>query len=376
MQSPLHRLYKTKLVLASFIGIVAGYVLMVVGSRIDASSGFGFLKDVDLHDIGIVLMTSGLIAVLFTYLGNENAEADAEARTRRAVKAEAPAFVSSVVNAMANAPQEMLTVTADEVLDRVVENSLAQRLHNPELAAGVFADLKAQVLRSRECWYDLRISAALTPWTGAPPEPSAAMYVATFRYEYHVVNPPQSLRFACVSDLAEYRELQNDPDVAEVWYFQAKGGLDATSLEVFELVEVSVAGKPQKIRRTTQAGAQYYSVRLNPDLDATNGIAVSFMYRALVQQHGHVLHVDLIKPTHGVTIGLSYGGSGIRYINMVDYIASATQPVISQTLATDPSPSVSVSFDGWVLPKAGVAFVWVLDSEMSTVSRKYHGSIE
>jgi len=81
-------------------------------------------------------------------------------------------------------------------------------------------------------------------------------------------------------------------------------------------------------------------------------------------------HHLVLKPTHGVTIGLNFGGSAIRYINVVDYIASATQPVISQTPAIDPSPSASVSFDGWVLPKAGVAFVWVLDEEMSKVAER------
>ena len=32
------------------------------------------------------------------------------------------------------------------------------------------------------------------------------------------------------------------------------------------------------------------------------------------------------------------------------------------------SPSVSVVFDGWVMPKGGVAFVWVLDDEIGSRS--------
>ncbi len=57
---------------------------MLLGNHLDALSGFAFLKAVDLHDIGIVLMTSSLIVILFTYLGNEDAEAEAEECTRRA----------------------------------------------------------------------------------------------------------------------------------------------------------------------------------------------------------------------------------------------------------------------------------------------------
>ena len=83
---------------------------MVVASQVDTSSGFGFLNDLDPHAIGIVLMASRLIVMLFTCLRHEDAEADAEER-----------------------------------------------------AAGVFGDRTAQVLRLLQRCYDLHISAALTP---------------------------------------------------------------------------------------------------------------------------------------------------------------------------------------------------------------------
>jgi hypothetical protein len=92
---------------------------------------------------------------------------------------------------------------------------------------------------------------------------------------------------------------------------------------------------------------------------------MSFTYRALLQQHGHLLRVDLTKPVKGLTVNLAYGGTGIRYVSIADYVAAARQPAISRLPATDPSPSVSLTFDGWVFPKGGVAFVWVLEQEMS-----------
>lgn len=356
MQSPLQRLYKTKFILASVIATVVGVALMLV-------AGWPSWELV-ASLIGGALFTSGAIVIAFQFVGNEDAEHEAKRQFREAIRAEAPAIRQTVVDAMAYAPKEMLAVTSDDVLDRVIENSLAQRLDNAPLAAGVVADLKAQTLRTREYWRNLRIGASLAPWAPSGSKSVVPMYVATFRYEYHVVHPAPMLRFACVSDEAEYRELQADPEMTEVWYFEPKADLDAASPEVFELTALTVNGKPQKIRRTVKAGAQYYSVRLSPELDKTEDVAVSFTYRGLVQQHGHLLRVDLIKPTHGVTVSFSYGAAGIRYVNVVDYIASAARPTISQSAATDPSPSVAVTFDGWVLPKAGVAFVWVLEGEI------------
>jgi hypothetical protein len=193
------------------------------------------------------------------------------------------------------------------------------------------------------------------------------MFVATFRYDYRVVNPPQAMRFASTSDLHEYRELQADPAMTEVWYFQPRAGLDGASADAFELVEVTVDGKRQKIRRTAKAGTQLYSVYLATGAHGPAGdVTVSFTYRGLVQQRGHLLYIDLIRPTKGLTINLAYGGAGISYINVADYIAAAKQPVISLLPADSPSPSVSLTFDGWVMPKGGVAFVWVLEDEITS----------
>jgi hypothetical protein len=38
--------------------------------------------------------------------------------------------------------------------------------------------------------------------------------------------------------------------------------------------------------------------------------------------------------------------------------------------ATAPTPSIALRFDGWMLPKAGVAFVWVLEREIATASHE------
>jgi hypothetical protein len=46
-------------------------------------------------------------------------------------------------------------------------------------------------------------------------------------------------------------------------------------------------------------------------------------------------------------------------------IAGARQPQIAQLPANDPTPSVEIGCDGWVFPKGGVAFVWVLESELA-----------
>ena len=72
------------------------------------------------------------------------------------------------------------------------------------------------------------------------------MFVATIRTEYRVVPVSPVLRFACVSDLNEYRELLQDPTCTLVHYFQPvdKLELHGASEAAFELVEVAIDGGP------------------------------------------------------------------------------------------------------------------------------------
>lgn len=354
MHSPLHRLYKTKFALVAVIATMAGTALLV-------AAGWPSWRDIATL-IGGMVGTAGLIGVWFQYIGDADARREANRQFREAIREEATAIQDSVVDAMAFTPERLLEVTAPDVLDRVIENSLAKQLGDRAFATDLYNDLKIQALRSKERWSDLRISAALSPKRSN--DVSVPFFVATFRYDYRVTKPGPVMRFACVSDLDEYRELQADPDVTEVWYFQPKTGIDGSSPDVFELVELMVDGRPQKIRRTTKAGAQFYTVRIDTDDTALSEAVVSLTYRGLVQQHGHLLYVDVTRPTKGLTVNLNYGGAGIRYISVADYIAAAKQPAISRLPASDPSPSVSMTFDGWVLPKGGVAFVWVLDGEI------------
>ena len=53
-----------------------------------------------------------------------------------------------------------------------------------------------------------------------------------------------------------------------------------------------------------------------------------------------------------------------RYANVFSYIADANHA--SRIFpGSGPTPSVEISFDGWMFPKGGVAFVWMLESELT-----------
>lgn len=157
--------------------------------------------------------------------------------------------------------------------------------------------------------------------------------------------------------------------MTEAWYFQPIADLDAGSDGVFTLTECSVNGQPQAIRRSKRAKSQSYVVAVKPEAGTSlldQEVLVSYTFRVLVQRNSHMLQFRLGKPTKGYKVELWYGGCGIRRVNVLDFISGADQPRITRPADADAAPMVGMSFDGWVFPKAGVAFCWVLEGEMKT----------
>lgn len=74
MQSPLDRLYRTKLALLATIATVVGIAVLVLAHWADAHAAGGWLTDLPVTDIGSALFTTGLIAIFFEYIDQADAE--------------------------------------------------------------------------------------------------------------------------------------------------------------------------------------------------------------------------------------------------------------------------------------------------------------
>lgn len=361
MRSPLQRLYQTKLQLLATVLTFAGFVMLVVGHWASRTPRGAWLQNLPVMEIGSTLFTAGLLAVALDYLDREDSEARATKRLRKVLHDETPAIRDAVYDGLAANPETLKLVGSPDTLDRVIRNSLAVRLGDEALAADVYADLYRQVIRAPERRYDARASIALSPLAEGPSSGRGAMFVATIRREHRVTLTTTLWSFTCVSDLVEYRRLLDEGKAA--WYFEPVAGLTAGSEQAFKLLQFTVDGTPAPIRRTKRVSSQTYSVELRPE-QIGHQVKVAFIYRVLVQKHVHLLYLDVSKPTRGLTVELDYADTDIRFVNALDFIASAQQPHTLRSPKSVPGRSVSISFDGWVFPKSGVAFVWVLEEEI------------
>lgn len=370
MSSLLDQLYKTKLRLAGLVTALLGIGLLFVSHAASTMPTLSWLVGWPTNELGTTLLSTGVIAVIFEYYARKEADERTDENLRRAIRHEAPVIRDAVLDSFAFDPAALRDVASPEVLDRIAANALGLRLDDLALGSDLYTDVRNQVVSAPERWHNVDIAIDLTPWQAGPATGRGSMFVATLQWEYRVVPTSPTMRFACVSDPTEYRDLLRDQATTSAWYFDQSAPIDAASPEAFELVQLAVDGKPRTIRRTERRGAQIYTVSLGAAATTDKPVVISYTYRVLVQRHGHVLYLDLPRPTKGLNVQLSYGDSGIRRVTVLDFIASSEATRVDQTPASVPTRSVGVGFDGWIFPRSGVAFVWVLEDELTPAKRR------
>ncbi|GAA4536491.1 hypothetical protein [Amycolatopsis samaneae] len=365
MDHLLDQLYKTKLRLAGLVTALFGVGFLFLSHTAATVPTLRWLVAWPTSELGTTLLSAGVVAVIFEYYARREADERATAHFRRAIRQEAPAIRDAVLHSFAFNPDTLKNIASNETLDRIAANAIGLRLGDQALALEAYADLREQVIRSPERWRDVEANVSLSPWDGGPAAGSGSMFVATIRWEYRVKPASTVMRFACVSDQTEYRDLLRDPTTNSVWYFEPHGRIGAQSRDAFELVQFTVNGVERAIRRTERRGAQHYTVVLGKEAAGSDELVIAHTYRVLIQRHSHLLYLDLPRPAKDFHVQFGYGHAGIKYVNVLDYFASPEAARIQRSPASTPAKMIDVSFDGQIFPRAGVAFVWVLEAELS-----------
>ncbi|GAA4548650.1 hypothetical protein [Amycolatopsis samaneae] len=92
---------------------------------------------------------------------------------------------------------------------------------------------------------------------------------------------------------------------------------------------------------------------------------MSYSYTTLVEPRGHALWIDIDKPTNGLSVEFNHTNTGIEHITPLDFLTNPGTPLIRRSQPGAAAP-ISISTDGWVHPKSGVAFTWTLTSELTS----------
>ena len=363
--SPYHRLRRLKAALLVVSLTLAGILLMMLNAWLSPLrlGDWQWLHALPLGELGGTLFGAGLLSTFFEYTFRKDQEAHTLARFRQIIREEAPAMRDAVVEGFAIHPEDLKRVATPELLDDIAANVMALRLGDEQFAREIYRDVRDQAIRAAERWYDVavrvRLSTAVERSTAGTP-----LLDVTVEWEYTTVPSSATRRFVCVSDQDEYNELRQDVPATSTWFTAPRPGMDARRREAYELLELTVDGRPQPIRRSTRATGQTYSVDLDEEARSGKPVRIRQVFRTITPQWSHRLYFAVRQPTRGWSLRLDYTDTNIGDMRVNDTVATAPAARIVRSPEAVPGKVIALESAGWLMPGSGVAFTWTLDEEL------------
>lgn len=97
--------------------------------------------------------------------------------------------------------------------------------------------------------------------------------------------------------------------------------------------------------------------------DGGRGYRLKLRLFARLQRRGHCVYFDIPRICTTAKYDFDYDGCRFRFVNVIDAFGSPHPCIISGLGAA--RNRITVEMNDWTFPKSGVAFVWVLEEEMT-----------
>lgn len=359
------RLRKTKAFLLATSLTLAGVLLIMLNGWVsNLNLGvWDWLHALPIGELGGTLFGAGLLSTLFEYIFRKDQEEATIEQFRQIVHEQAPAMRDAVIEGFAIHPEDLKRVSNPDLLDDIAANVMALRLGDEQFAREIYTDIRDQAIRAAERWYDvevrIRLSSALERSTNGTP-----LFDVTVEWEYTTMPSSATRRFACVDNREEYTDLREDLPATSAWMMAPRPGMNASSKESYELLEFTVDGRPQTIRRATRKSGQTYTVHLDAKSRTGEAVRLRQIFRTITPCWGHRLFFELPQPARNMALSLDYTNTDITHMRVSDTVASARPVHVVRSPQEVADKVVKVSTDGWLMPKSGFAFTWTLEQEL------------
>ena len=360
--SLLHRLRRLKAALLAVSFTLAGILLMMLNAWLSPLQlgEWQWLHALPLGELGGTLFGAGLLSTLFEYTFRRDQERAVTERFRQTIREEAPALRDAVIEAFRFDRQDVARIATPELLDDLARTSLGLRFGDPTFGREVYADIRHQAMAAEERWYDARVDATLGIPRGRSSAPTP-FFDLRVRWEYTVTPRHRFRKFAVVSDRQRYDQLVAERGETSVWYRRPVPGLAVSDPEVFALEQFTVNGTPVPFTRQVDEVSQVYTVDLGEQvIQQEQAVVISFSFRTRTLRSGHVVHLDIDRPTRGLDVELRYDPEQVGQMRILDFASIGEGGRLTQVPNT---PTLRYRYDGWLFPRAGMVFVWTLPDE-------------
>jgi len=362
-ERPLAQIYRLKLILVGVCLAFGGILLSVFADWLDESFSLSSLVVAALRGLADVMLVAGAIGLVVDFItGRAKEKADREIY-REEQKELIPSYVDSVLEAFAASPEKLERVASPQLLDSLASNALSLRLGDEQFAHEIYKDIRDQAIRSVERWHDVEVRIRLS---GIPERSTggAPLFDVTVEWEYTTVPAGAVRRFVCVSDRDEYNDLLLDVPATSPWLMTPRPGMNASSSDCFELLELTVDGRVQSIRRTARKFEQTYTVHLDDFARSGEPVRIRQVSRVVTPRSGHRLYFELPQPARDFSLALDYSDTDIAHISVSESIATSRPVQVMRMPEAAAGKTISVNAPGWMMPKTGLTFTWTLDAEL------------
>ena len=357
-------LRKTKAALLAVSSAFAGVLLITFAGWFDGLElgAWNWLHVIPFGEFGGILFGAGVIGAYFEYGMRKEQAAVVVEQVDKGIDRSIPKIRDAVVAAFAIHPEDLRRVATPELLDDLAANAMSLRLGDEQFAREIYADIRDQAVKAAERWHDvevrIRLSSALERSAEGTP-----LFDVTVEWEYTTVPSGTVRRFACTSDRAEYNELLLDVPATSPWLMTNRA-LDASSEDNYKLLELTVDGVPQAIRRSARKGGQTYSVELAGVARSGQPVRVRQVFRVVTPMAGHRLYFALPQPGRNLSMILDYTNTDIARMGVTETVASARPVHVMRSPDEVSGRSIAVEAEGWLMPKTGFTFTWTLENEL------------
>lgn len=360
--SPRHHIRRLKAALLAVSFTLAGVLLMMLNAWLTPLrlGEWQWLHALPLGELGGTLFGAGLLSTFFEYAFRRDQERAVTERFRQTIREEAPTLRDAVIEAFRFDRQDVARIATPELLDDLARTSLGLRFGDPAFGREVYADIRHQAIAAEERWYDARVDATLGIPRGRSSAPTP-FFDLRVRWEYTVTPRHRFRKFAVVSDRQRYDQLVAERGETSVWYRRPVPGLAVSDPEVFALEQFTVNGTPVPFTRQVDEVSQVYTVDLGKQvIQQEQAVVISFSFRTRTLRSGHVVHLDIDRPTRGLDVELRYDPEQVGQMRILDFASIGEGGRLTQVPNT---PTLRYRYDGWLFPRAGMVFVWTLPDE-------------
>lgn len=359
-----HRLRRLKAALLAVSFTLVGILLMMLNAWLAPLNlgSWQWLHALPLGELGGTLFGAGLLSTFFEYAFRRDQERAVTERFRQTIREEAPALRDVVIEAFRFDRQDVARIATPELLDDLARTSLGLRFGDPAFGREVYADIRHQAMAAEERWYDARVDATLGIPRGRSTAPTP-FFDLRVRWEYTVTPRHRFRKFAVVSDRQRYDQLVAERGETSVWYRRPVPGLAVSDPEVFALEQFTVDNTPVPFTRQVDEVSQVYTVDLGEQvIQQKQAVVISFSFRTRTLRSGHVVHLDIDRPTRGLDVELRYDPEQVGQMRILDFASIGEGGRLTQVPNT---PTLRYRYDGWLFPRAGMVFVWTLPDEQN-----------